>query len=79
MSINSMYPDGWFALGAAALKVNCVISSMPIIDLLLQLNLNFNRQCRAGLQHSSLQLLSKYKFYLLAVTIHWANSAKLHR
>lgn len=26
MSMNSMYPDGWFALGAAALKVNCVIS-----------------------------------------------------
>lgn len=25
MSMNSMYPDGWFALGAAALKVNCVV------------------------------------------------------
>jgi hypothetical protein len=26
MSMNSMYPDGWFAFGAAALKVNCVMS-----------------------------------------------------
>lgn len=25
MSMNSMYPDGWFAFGAAALKVNCVM------------------------------------------------------
>ena len=25
MSMNSMYPDGWFAPGAAALKVNCVM------------------------------------------------------
>lgn len=23
MALNSMYPDGWFALGAAALKVSC--------------------------------------------------------
>lgn len=23
MALNSMYPDGWFALGAAALKVTC--------------------------------------------------------
>jgi len=25
MSMNSMFPDGWFAFGAAALKVNCVM------------------------------------------------------
>lgn len=24
MALNSLYPDGWFALGAAALKVQCL-------------------------------------------------------
>lgn len=28
MALNSLYPDGWFALGAAALKVTCVIHDM---------------------------------------------------
>ena len=27
MSMNSMYPDGWFAFGAAALKVNNAVMS----------------------------------------------------
>lgn len=29
MAMNSMYPDGWFALGAAALKV-CIFICMLI-------------------------------------------------
>lgn len=31
MALNSLYPDGWFALGAAALKViymTCIISTV---------------------------------------------------
>lgn len=28
MSLNSLYPDGWFALGAAALKVSYFYISM---------------------------------------------------
>lgn len=31
MALNSMYPDGWFALGAAALKVTYKLGSFAIL------------------------------------------------
>ena len=34
MALNSLYPGGWFALGAAALKVNLMICIMLIFYLL---------------------------------------------
>ena len=34
MALNSLYPGGWFALGAAALKVNLMICIMLIFHLL---------------------------------------------
>lgn len=33
MALNSLYPDGWFALGAAALKVSCVTMVQDQFDL----------------------------------------------
>lgn len=33
MALNSLYPDGWFALGAAALKVFCVSMVQDRFDL----------------------------------------------
>lgn len=33
MALNSLYPDGWFALGAAALKVTYVTCIMLICSL----------------------------------------------
>ena len=35
MALNSLYPDGWFALGAAALKVTFMICIMLIVYLLV--------------------------------------------
>lgn len=31
MALNSLYPDGWFALGAAALKVSYFCISMCLV------------------------------------------------
>lgn len=35
MALNSLYPDGWFALGAAALKV-IYFWALPITSFLLK-------------------------------------------
>ena len=44
MALNSLYPDGWFALGAAALKVTyviCIVLNSLFKGFFLALNSSF--------------------------------------
>jgi len=38
MALNSLYPDGWFALGAAALKVSYFIFSNSLVAICFHSN-----------------------------------------